>query len=351
MVDWSIARQIARFAARSDDVPDLGVDMAAMVRELEPSVAERAKLQLTAPLPPAEVLGRAAWAEASVAALAPLIDPVAERMGARLEATTGPFAGALRAGAGVTLAAEVGLVSGYMSQRVLGQYELSLVGPDDAPSRLLFVAPNLAAAAIELDADQESFLRWVAIHELVHALQFGSVTWLRGHLGDLLRTYLATVDVRIEHGSAGGLPSLPNPADLAARFREGGLAALVQTQEQRRLLDRIQASMAMVEGHAEHLMDALAPDLVPEHAGLREAMTRRRANRSAPERILMRLLGMDLKMRQYELGRDFCTAVAAEGGIDLVNRAWADAESLPTLAELEHPPAWIARMSAPALSA
>ncbi len=128
--------------------------------------------------------------------------------------------------------------------------------------------------------------------------------------------------MRIEHGSAGGLPSLPSLAELAARFREGGLAALVQTGEQRRLLDRVQAAMAMVEGHAEHLMDALAPELVPEHEGLREAMTRRRASRSAPERILMRLLGMDLKMRQYELGKDFCEAVAAEGGIDLVNRVW-----------------------------
>ncbi len=350
MVDWSIARQIARFAARSDDVPDLGADMAAMARELEPEVAERSKLALTAPLPPAEVLGRAEWAEASVTALAPLIDPVAERLGARLDATTGPFAGALRAGASVTLAAEVGLVSGYMSQRVLGQYELSLVGPDDSPPRLLFVAPNLAAAATELQADRESFLRWVAIHELVHALQFGSISWLRDHLGELLRSYLATVDVRIEHGSAGGLPSLPNPADLAARFREGGLAALVQTQEQRLLLDRIQAAMAMVEGHAEHLMDALAPELVPEHEGLREAMTRRRASRSAPERILMRLLGMDLKMRQYELGRDFCEAVAAEGGIDLVNRAWTGPDSLPTLAELERPGDWVARVSAAALS-
>ena len=224
------------------------------------------------------------------------------------------------------------------------------MGPDDSPPRLLFVAPNLAAAATELQADRESFLRWVAIHELVHALQFGSISWLRDHLGELLRAYLATVDVRIEHGSAGGLPSLPNPADLAARFREGGLAALVQTQEQRLLLDRIQAAMAMVEGHAEHLMDALAPELVPEHEGLREAMTRRRASRSAPERILMRLLGMDLKMRQYELGRDFCEAVAAEGGIDLVNRAWTGPDSLPTLAELERPGDWVARVSAAALS-
>jgi coenzyme F420 biosynthesis associated uncharacterized protein len=353
MVDWGLARQIARIAARSDDVPALGTDMAGLARELEPAVVARAELAPAAPLPAAELLSRADWAGANLSSLAPLIDPVAARLDARLDAGAGPFAGALRAGAGVTLAAELGLVTGYMSQRVLGQYELSLLGPDAAAPRLLFVAPNLARAVVELGVDRESFLRWVAIHELVHALQFGAVPWLRGHLGELLRGYLATVDVRIERGSAGGLPALPDIAELVARFREGGLAAFVQSHEQRRILDRVQAAMAVVEGHAEHLMDALAPELVPRHEGLREAMTRRRRNRSAPERVLMRLLGMDMKLRQYELGKSFCDAVAAEGGIELLNRVWASPDALPTLDELNAPKTWIARAQAvpPALSA
>jgi putative hydrolase len=154
---------------------------------------------------------------------------------------------------------------------VLGQYELALLQPE-SPPRLLFVATNLQRAVAELGVDRESFLRWVAIHELTHALQFGGVGWLRAHLGGLLRSYLETVEVRIERGSAGGLPSLPNLAELVERFREGGLAALVQTGEQRTIVDRMQAAMAMIEGHAEHLMDALAPALVPRHEGLREAM-------------------------------------------------------------------------------
>ena len=129
------------------------------------------------------------------------------------------------------------------------------------------------------------------------------------------------------------------------RFSEGGLAALVQSGAQRDILDRVQAAMAVVEGHAEHLMDALAPELVPEHEGLREAMDARRASRSAPERILMRLLGMDMKMRQYELGKAFCDAVVAEGGIALLNRVWESPEALPSLAELSDPPAWVRRAS------
>lgn len=345
MVDWSLARQVARFAARSDDVPSLGLDLAAFTHAIEPAVIEHARLQPAAAVPAAELVGRATWAEANLDSLSSVLDPVSARLEDRL-ATAGPFGAALKLGAGVTLAAEVGLVTGYMSQRVLGQYELALLQPD-SPPRLLFVASNLVRAVAELEVDRESFLRWVAIHELTHALQFGGVAWLREHLGGLLRSYLETVDIRIDRGSAGGLPSFPNPAELVERFREGGLAALVQTRQQRAIVERIQAAMAMIEGHAEHLMDALAPALVPEHEGLRDAMSRRRASRSAPERILQRMLGMDMKLRQYELGRSFCDAVVAEGGIETLNRAWRAPEALPTLQEIERPASWLARTGAP----
>jgi len=164
----------------------------------------------------------------------------------------------------------------------------------------------------------------------------------------MLREYLATADVRIDRGAAGGLPTMPNPGQLVERFREGGLAALVASHEQRALLDRLQAAMALVEGHAEHVMDALAPELVPGYEPMREAMDRRRAGRSAPERILARLLGLDLKLRQYERGKAFCDAVVAEGGLELLNRAWEGPEALPTLAELDAPAAWISRAPAAA---
>lgn len=342
MVDWGLAHQIAGFAARPDEPVDLGLDLAAFTREIEPQVSAHAGLVPAQPVPAAEVVGRAEWAGVNLDTLASLLGPVAERLDQRLEAA-GPFAGALRMGTGVTLAAEVGLVTGYLSQRILGQYELSLLAPEQPP-RLLFVAPNLDRAVSELDVDRESFLRWVAIHELVHALQFGGVPWLRGHLGDLLRRFLATVDVRMERGAAGALPSLPSPAELVERFREGGLVALVQTRGQRELLGAMQATMATVEGHAEHLMDALAPELVPEHEGLREAMDRRRRSRSAPEKILQRLLGMDLKLRQYEVGKRFCDLVVGEGGIQLLNRAWSHPDQLPSMSELDEPQEWIARV-------
>jgi coenzyme F420 biosynthesis associated uncharacterized protein len=230
-----------------------------------------------------------------------------------------------------------------VSQRVLGQYELSLLGAE-SPPRLLFVGPNLHAAVGKLDVDAESFFGWIAIHELTHVFQFQGVPWLRDHIGGLTREYLATVDVKIERGDAGGLPALPDLSKLATSFREGGLVALVQSDEQRELMGRMNAAMAVVEGYSEYVMDALGERLLPSYAGLREAMDKRRKARSAPERALQRLLGLELKLRQYEQGRAFCDAVVAEAGMEGLNRVWSSPGALPSTSELTQPRRWLERV-------
>jgi coenzyme F420 biosynthesis associated uncharacterized protein len=345
MVDWSLARQIARFAAGSQPNPDLEFDFDAAVVDAEQHLGEYTSLALTAPIPEPERVDRAQWAEINLGAMSDLLGPVTERLATRLNGA-GPLAGPLRATLGATIAAEAGLVMGYMSQRVLGQYELSLLQPEQAP-RLLFVTPNLGRAVAELKIDRDSFLGWVVLHELTHVFQFSGVGWLRGHLGGLLEEYLATVDVRVERGAAGGLPSIPNLQRLVELFREGGLIALVQNREQRRILDGVQAAMAVIEGYSEHVMDAVGERVLPHYGGLREAMERRRRSRSAPERILQRLLGLDMKMRQYEIGKSFCDAVVEQRGIESLNRVWSSPQALPTMAELKNPRAWIERLDAP----
>jgi coenzyme F420 biosynthesis associated uncharacterized protein len=344
MVDWSLARQIARFAAGGDDRRRLDFDFDKASELALGQVSAYSALELGGPPPPVHEVARREWAETNLNSVAELLDPVGERLDRRLGGA-GPLAGALKAATGATLAAEVGLVMGYMSQRVLGQFELSLLQPE-VPPRLLFVTPNLSRAVRDLDVDEESFLRWVVLHEVTHVLQFSGVTWLREHLGALLREYLATVEVRIERGAAGGLPSLPDPSLIVERFREGGLAALVQTREQRRIMERIQSAMAIVEGYSEHVMDAVGADVLPQYDGLRDAMERRRRSRSAPERLLLRLLGLDQKMKQYEDGKRFCDAVVATGGIEKLNLVWQAPTALPTAAELRSPATWIGRLEA-----
>ena len=162
---------------------------------------------------------------------------------------------------GVVLAAQVGALTGYLAQRVLGQYDLALLDATVAP-RLLFVAPNLNEAAGRLEADREELLRWVAFHEVTHAVQFTSVPWLREHLGGMLRELLDSLEVKVD---ARGLMGLPGGGDLRGwshdppgRSRVAGHGA-----ERRALIDRMQATMAVIEGHAEHVMDAVGIDVLP----------------------------------------------------------------------------------------
>jgi coenzyme F420 biosynthesis associated uncharacterized protein len=345
MVDWSLARRVAALAGAGDGSTDVGVDVGEAALRLEPEVARYTGLDPSGQAPPAELVDRAGWADANLTTIGHLLDPIAGRMSERL-GRAGPIAGPLRMGAGATIAAEAGLITGYMSQRVLGQFELSLIQPE-APTRLLFVAPNLNKAITDLDVDRDAFIDWIVLHELTHVVQFTGVPWLRDHLGRLLRTYLDSVDVQINTGSAGGIPSLPNIQDLIERFREGGLMALIQNREQRELIDQLQPVMAVIEGYSEHVMDALGEDLVPGYEKLRDAMDRRRRSRSAPERLLHKLLGLDMKMRQYVQGKQFCDAVVKEVGIDGLNAVWRSPADMPSLAELDDPQAWIRRTRLP----
>ena len=212
MVDWSIARRVAGLVARSEDrVVDPGVDLVALGAEFVARVSDYTRLVPASPIPSPELVSRQGWSDANFEAMAELMKPVEERMGERFE-KAGPLAGPFRAGAGAALAAELGLVVGYMSQRVLGQYELSLIAGTANP-RLLFVGANLVGAATALDVDREAFVRWVTVHELTHAMQFGGVPWLRDHMGSLLKEYLETVDVKVDairrmwEAMASGIPT------------------------------------------------------------------------------------------------------------------------------------------------
>ena len=210
------------------------------------------------------------------------------------------------------------------------------------PARLLFVAPNLAQAANSLDAPPDQLLRWVALHEMTHALQFGGVPWLRGHLAEMLRELLTALEMN--PGSLlRGVPDLTDLRKLVDRVRQDGLAMVVIGEEKRGTLDRVQAFMAVLEGYAEHVMDAVGADVLDDLPALRSALQRRRRDRSGLLKLLERLIGMDLKLRQYEQGKAFCDGVVARGGIEGLNRVWSAPEAMPTVAELDDPAGWLRR--------
>ena len=199
--------------------------------------------------------------------------------------------------------------------------------------------------------DEDELLRWVALHEVTHALQFAGVPWLREHLGGLLRSLIGSLEVGLDPSRLLRLPTRRRPARPGARrCPPEGCSRFVAGPEQLALLDRMQSTMAVLEGHAEHVMDAVGAEVLPALPRLRAAMTRRRASQSPACRVLARVLGLEMKMRQYESGKRFCDGVVELGGPAALERVWASPEALPTPAELSDPAAWMRRTDVPSVT-
>jgi coenzyme F420 biosynthesis associated uncharacterized protein len=337
VIDWKLATTVAEGIANLKPAPEASAfeHVAGATEESARLVSAYTGLMADS-LPHAEPVDRPLWIQGNLSSLKTVLDPVADKLGQGM----GPLSGAVSAASGALLAVEVGAVSGMLAQRVLGQYEFPILEPE-APARLLFVSPNLAVAASALDAEPDELLRWVALHEVTHALQFGGVPWLRPHIATMVRELLGGLQVDPVR-----LMKLPDTSDFRSivdKIREGDLATLIVGPERRAALDAMQAFMAVLEGYAEHVMDEVGAEILPNLPELRGAMDRRRRDRSGLLRIFEKLIGMDMKLRQYELGKKFCDAVAKAGGIAALNRVWEGPAQMPTLAELEDPDAWMAR--------
>ena len=340
MIDWNLAGTVARGVANMQPAGDPAPfeQLAGPAEEAERLVSAYTGLAAADGVPAAEPVDRPAWIDANLKSLEIVLEPVAEKV----TGTAGP----LRALASGVLAIEAGAVSGFLAGRVLGQYEFAVLDPG-RPARLLFVAPNLAQAAEALDAPTDQLLRWVALHEMTHALQFGGVPWLRPHLETLLRDILSTLE--LDPRSLLRVPDVTDLKKLLERVREDGLAVVAIGAGRRDALDRVQAFMAVLEGYAEHVMDAVGATVLDDLPGLRAALGRRRHDRSGLLKLLDKLLGMDLKLRQYEQGKAFCDGVVARAGIAGLNRVWTAPGNLPTVAELGDPAGWLRRTEPPLL--
>jgi coenzyme F420 biosynthesis associated uncharacterized protein len=346
VIDWRLAERLAR-ALAGNGSGKRSVRQADLRRATRGSVGvvrDYTGLQPRGRLPSAEVVDRREWIGANIDSLRSMSGEMESSLASSLD-LPGPLGAGLRTAAGAAAGVELGLVSAYLAQRVLGQYDVALIGPS-RPPRLLFVAPNLAEAQRRLGTERDLFLRWVALHEATHVVQFGAVPWLRGHIGSLAEELLsgAFSSVNPPELARAARRLLTDPRRAAAALRGGQWRSPILGARRTRLLRNLQATMTVVEGYSEHVMDALGDELEQPFGELRKRFDRGREQRGLLETLLSRLLGLDLKLRQYKLGKSFCDEVVERRGIETLNRVWSEPANLPRYSELEHPGRWIARL-------
>jgi len=338
-IDWAVAAVTAqRLLPTGPAVP--AKEAATAVRQLralsitaEEHVRKLTGLDDGRPPRPAEVVDRPGWVDAATEGLCRLLADYripAGRAGRMLATTAGM---------------QVGVALAFLASRVLGQYD-PFGGPSEDPGRLLLVAPNVVTVGRTLDVPAEEFQMWVCLHEATHRLQFNAVPWLREHFAHQVQSFVAaTEDPDTMVKMIGRLPSALRGARRGEASDALSVLTLLQNPEQRAVLDRLLALATLLEGHADHVMDAVGPSVVPSVRLIRQRFTARRQGGGLAERVLRAVLGIDAKLRQYAEGAAFTHHVVDVVGMDGFNAVWTSPETLPTRAEIADPAAWLYRMA------
>ena len=360
LIDPRVARTVARRFVGPDDMSGsylmerLRADLSESVPLAEELVSEVSGITRPEPVKWG-VIDRVAWAEANISGMSRLLEPLADRLGARIERLPMPVRIAQR----TAISAEIGVLLGYISRRVLGQYDVLVTeSPEEAPrtvrrrrnalpegTTLYFVGQNIVETERRLGFVPRDFALWVAVHEVTHRFQFAGVDWLQERFFSLISSYLSSLQL-----DARGLATRLSGA--ARRLMSGSLPPeernpiyLLASEEQRRNLDELQALMAVVEGHGNYVMDAAGKEVIPSFARMRRAFERRREQTTLLQRAVNHAIGLEMKLRQYELGQQFCETVVAREGSQALARLWSGPETFPNLEELREPDLWLKRVA------
>lgn len=245
---------------------------------------------------------------------------------------------------GRVIGAQTGALLAFVASGILGQYDPFAAGDG---GRLLLVYPNVIAVERELRVVPADFRLWVCLHEVTHRVQFTVNPWLSGYMSRALAALttesgddVMQVAARlVEYVRARRAGSAAAPSGIL------GLVRAVQSESQRAALDQLLTLGTLLEGHADHVMDAVGPVAVPSVATIRRRFDERRQRSQPPlQRLLRALLGIDAKLSQYTRGKAFVDQVVKRVGMDRFNAVWSGPQTLPLPVEIEEPQRWIDRV-------
>jgi len=325
LLDWDEVRRQALASTDDERLPTDRLARAAaqynaLAAELrEPLLRAVGGLPPGAGMPDFEALDRVSWLELNVGILSRVMEPLASV--ARVPDSWLAIAG--RAG----LNRYVALMLRYLARRVLGQFDPQLLGREPIQPALYLVEPNVAAWERQAGLSGSDLRRWLILHEMTHAWQFAGHPWLREHLDGQVAQLVAAA-VR------------PGPRSGLGRLRAVTLGAPSQWE----LVRRTQATMSLIEGHGNLVMNLVGRDVLPSFASLEAAYRRRSGERGPLERLLWKVTGLEMKMEQYRVGEQFTRAVHDRYGMEVLNRAWEGPDTLPRPEELGSPDRWYRRV-------
>jgi coenzyme F420 biosynthesis associated uncharacterized protein len=337
-VDWRFAATVgARLARPGPPATDYTrrqviADLSEFSRVAEEPVRDVTGLLCEGPVAEARIVNREEWIRAASDSM---------------RVMTGGATAGVNTVPGRLAGAQTGAVLAFVSTGILGQYDP--FGGDDGGC-LLLVYPNVISVERQLRLVPRDFRLWVCLHEVTHRVQFTANPWLAQYMSRALA--VITSDGGEDVGRV-----LGRLAEFVKDRRHGtggagagsdgiiGLLRAVQSEPQRAALDRLLVLGTLLEGHADHVMDAVGPSVVPTVQLIRRRFDDRRHRKQPPlQRVLRALLGVDAKLSQYTRGKAFVDHVVDRVGMARFNAVWTAAHTLPLPDEIEDPQRWIDRV-------
>jgi coenzyme F420 biosynthesis associated uncharacterized protein len=343
LIDWELAARSAKsLSPAPPQVSPAEADavVAELYRSADVAAAHVAELtHLSEPPVTAltRVVDRDGWIDVNTGGLRAVMTPLVDRLAAANK--VGKVAESV---GGRVTGMQAGAVLGFLSGKVLGQFEFF----DQRDGQLLLVAPNLVTVERQLNVDPSDFRLWVCLHEVTHRVQFTAIPWLRQHMLDEVAALSDSIETDPAAMRERARDALGELVKVVRGQGDGsGLMAALASPEQRVVIDRVTAFMSLVEGHAEYVMNAVSPDVIPSQKLIEERFGQRRRRGGNPlDRLLRRLLGVDAKTRQYTDGAAFVRFVVGKVGVDGFNAIWTSNETLPGKDEIASPGDWVARV-------
>lgn len=350
LIDWDRATKFALQACGSgvsmpaDEKARLQGEYDEMVRGIEGPISQYTGTVLPLGSTRIQVMDRGDWIKANVSNFRELFTPIEELYAETNHQSPSALPGMANASR-LFLSAQAGLLIGYLARKVLGQYDISLLGKEPlTPGKLYFVEPNIRALEDALKVPPRELRLWIALHEATHAHEFEVNPWVRSYLNGHLQGYLKSVLDDMRSGTSASMMNTFIPR-LVSNLRQGhNLIEALMTPAQRAVLSELQALMSLAEGYSNHVMNQVGSRLLPSFDEIHERVEQRQKQRGQAEEMFLKLTGLKMKMEQYALGEKFAAKVAEERGMEFLNRAWQAQEQLPTEAEIRSPENWIARL-------
>ena len=348
-VNWNLAHDVARQQVHSGG--DAALTAAEEARARQYLQVADLWLDTATTLPPSNGpragLSRAAWVERTLPTFRRLAEPVAASVVAAIVATLGTervtglgmtgssASDLLRRLGGAAFGMQLGSAVASLAREAFGFTDIGLPLTDDGAVSLVPHNIDEFSEGLEIPADE--VLQFLAVREVAHARLYTGAPWLRSHVLGIVDAYAREICIDTEAMEQAFREIDPSDPQQLREAMGSGVFALDVSDVQRRALERLETTLAVIEGWVVEVSTEAVQGQLNHVPALTELMRRRRAAGGPAEDTFTSLVGLELRPRRLRDAAVLWSTLTRSVGIEERDRLWSHPDLMPSAAELDNP--------------